>query len=174
MSLTTHELGRMQAVSGGCSAYEETIYTWAEALQCPEVPLFSPTDESWNPFQGTRFSGFAYARFDAPISTWTEPLVLSPPPDSSCNSSVTCSYGLGDGSCRLYRSRTFCNGPLRRDTLARLAQAFAERADDDGRTAERFEIIYLTGWAPAPSQPQPARRGSATTSLAAALKPTGG
>ena len=59
--------------------------------------------------------------------------------------------------------------PLRRDTLARAAQAFADRADDDGRTAERFEIIYLTGWAPAPGQPQPARRGSATASLAAAL-----
>ncbi len=64
--------------------------------------------------------------------------------------------------------------PLRRDTLARAAQAFAGRADRDGRTAERFEIIYLTGWAPAPSQPQPARRGSATTSLSAALnKPSG-
>ncbi len=59
--------------------------------------------------------------------------------------------------------------PLRRDTLARAAQAFADRADPDGRTAERFDIIYLTGWAPAPSQPQPARRGSATASLAAAL-----
>ncbi len=76
----------------------------------------------------------------------------------------------GMGASNVLRDRR----PLRRDTLARLAQAFAERADDDGRTAERFEIIYLTGWAPAPSQPQPARRGSATTSLAAALKPTGG
>lgn len=60
--------------------------------------------------------------------------------------------------------------PLRRDTLARAADAFAAQADPDGRTSERFEIIFLTGWAPAPSQPQPARRGSATTSLADALK----
>jgi SAM-dependent methyltransferase len=60
--------------------------------------------------------------------------------------------------------------PLRRDTLARAASAFAAQADDDGRIAERFEIIFLTGWAPAPSQPQPARRGSATASLAEALK----
>ena len=76
----------------------------------------------------------------------------------------------GMGASNVLRDRR----PLRRDTLARLARAFAERADPDGRTAERFEIIYLTGWAPAPSQPQPARRGSATTSLAAALKPPGG
>lgn len=60
--------------------------------------------------------------------------------------------------------------PLTRETLARAAQAFADRADPDGRTPERFEIVYLTGWAPDASQPQPARRGSATASLAEALK----
>lgn len=60
--------------------------------------------------------------------------------------------------------------PLSRTTLARAAEAFAARADADGRTTERFEIVYLTGWAPDPSQPQPARRGSATASLAEALK----
>jgi SAM-dependent methyltransferase len=60
--------------------------------------------------------------------------------------------------------------PLSRMALARAANAFAEAADPDGRTSERFEIIFLTGWAPSPDQPQPARRGSATASLAAALK----
>ncbi|UVO52052.1 class I SAM-dependent methyltransferase [Sphingomonas sp. SUN019] len=58
---------------------------------------------------------------------------------------------------------------LRRDTLAVAAAAFAAKADSDGRTTERFEIVYLTGWAPAPDQPKPARRGSGTTSLAATL-----
>jgi SAM-dependent methyltransferase len=61
--------------------------------------------------------------------------------------------------------------PLTRATLARAAHAFSGHADPDGRVPERFEIIYLTGWAPAPSQPQPARRGSGRTSLAEALKP---
>lgn len=60
---------------------------------------------------------------------------------------------------------------IRRDSLARAATAFAGRSESDGRTAERFDIIFMTGWAPAPSQPQPARRGSATQSLATALKP---
>lgn len=59
---------------------------------------------------------------------------------------------------------------LRRDTLTRASEAFTAHADPDGRTTERFEIIFLTGWAPAPSQPQPARRGSATASLADALR----
>ena len=61
--------------------------------------------------------------------------------------------------------------PLARATLARAAALFEERADPDGRLAERFDILFLTGWAPAPSQPQPARRGSGSASLAAALKP---
>lgn len=61
--------------------------------------------------------------------------------------------------------------PLARATLARAAEGFAARADADGRTTERFEIVYMTGWAPDPSQPKPARRGSASISLAEALKP---
>lgn len=61
--------------------------------------------------------------------------------------------------------------PLSRASLGRAADAFAARADADGRVAERFDMIVLTGWAPSPDQPQPARRGSGTSSLAAALKP---
>lgn len=61
---------------------------------------------------------------------------------------------------------------MRRDVLARAANAFATRADADGRTTERFAILYLTAWAPSPDQPQPARRGSATASLAAAIGKT--
>ena len=59
---------------------------------------------------------------------------------------------------------------LSRHALAAAIADFAVHAADDGKTTERFEIVYLTGWAPAPGQPQPARRGSATASLAAALK----
>ena len=54
---------------------------------------------------------------------------------------------------------------------AAAAAAFAARADADGRTAERFHILHLSGWAPSPVQPRPARRGSGTASLADALKP---
>jgi SAM-dependent methyltransferase len=60
--------------------------------------------------------------------------------------------------------------PLTRDQWAMACAAFAA-AGEDGRTAETVRIIHFTGWAPDPSQPQPARRGSATASLAAALKP---
>ncbi|GAA4769037.1 methyltransferase domain-containing protein [Stakelama sediminis] len=60
--------------------------------------------------------------------------------------------------------------PLSRAAWLRTGAAFAEMADTEGRTTERFEIVTLTGWAPAPSQPKPAKRGSGTTSLAEALR----
>ena len=60
--------------------------------------------------------------------------------------------------------------PIGRTALASAAAAFADMADEDGRTSEQFSLIFLTGWAPDPSQPVPAKRGSATASLADALK----
>lgn len=61
--------------------------------------------------------------------------------------------------------------PLTRAAVACAAQAFAAAAGPDGRTRERVQIVFLTGWAPDPSQPRPARRGSGTASLADALRP---
>ena len=59
--------------------------------------------------------------------------------------------------------------PVSRDWLAELFASFAAAAGPDGRLREVFELVYLTGWAPAPDQPKPAKRGSATASLADAL-----
>jgi SAM-dependent methyltransferase len=60
--------------------------------------------------------------------------------------------------------------PLRRSTLARAAEIYGERfADPDGRLRASFELVWLTGWAPHASQPQPLAPGSARTRLADAL-----
>jgi SAM-dependent methyltransferase len=75
------------------------------------------------------------------------------------------------GGTNILRSRS--NRPLGRLGLAAAAADFAAAAGPDGKTAERFEIVYLIGWAPSPDQPRPARRGSASASLAEALKPKG-
>jgi SAM-dependent methyltransferase len=60
--------------------------------------------------------------------------------------------------------------PLRRATLARMAEIYASRfADSDGRLRATFEIVWLSGWAPHESQQRPLRPGTAKARLADAL-----
>ncbi|MDE2363307.1 MAG: methyltransferase domain-containing protein [Hyphomicrobiales bacterium] len=62
--------------------------------------------------------------------------------------------------------------PLRRATLMRAAELYAEKfSDPDGRIRATFEFLWLSGWAPHESQQKPAPRGSGQVSLADALKP---
>lgn len=64
--------------------------------------------------------------------------------------------------------------PMPRAMLARGAAAYADAATGaDGRLRATFEVVVLTGWSPAPDQPQPLRPGSATTRLEAALREAG-
>jgi NADH dehydrogenase [ubiquinone] 1 alpha subcomplex assembly factor 5 len=56
--------------------------------------------------------------------------------------------------------------PTRRTVFARAAAIYQERfADAQGRLPATFQVLFLTGWAPDPSQQQPAKRGSGKTSL---------
>ena len=56
--------------------------------------------------------------------------------------------------------------PTRRTVFARAAAIYQERfADAQARLPGTFQVLFLTGWAPDPSQQQPARRGSGKTSL---------
>jgi len=60
--------------------------------------------------------------------------------------------------------------PLKRATLRRMAEIYAERfADPDGRLRATFEIVWLSGWAPHESQQKPLKPGSAARRLADAL-----
>jgi SAM-dependent methyltransferase len=73
---------------------------------------------------------------------------------------------MGATNALLARRRT----PLKRTTLTRMAEIYAQRfADDDGRVRATFEIIWLSGWAPHPDQQQPLKPGSAKARLADAL-----
>ncbi len=75
----------------------------------------------------------------------------------------------GMAAANLLRGRAA--SPLTRGRIGAMVEHFARAADGDGRVSERFEIIYLTGWSPAPSQPRPAKRGSGQQSLTQALSP---
>ena len=77
--------------------------------------------------------------------------------------------GMGETNALGARRRNFS----RRATLARTALIYAERfGEANGRIPATFEVLFLCGWAPHPSQPKPLPRGSATLRLADALKPS--
>src|SRR5690606_2324136 len=74
--------------------------------------------------------------------------------------------GMGESGADRNRRR----GMTRRETLLRAAALYEEaHGDAAGRIPARFDVLYLTGWAPHASQPSPLRPGSARARLAEAL-----
>lgn len=74
--------------------------------------------------------------------------------------------GMGEANATIERRKRFTRRSTVFDALLRYRDAYA---GDDGRVPATVQVIYLTAWAPDPSQPKPLRRGSAQSSLAAAL-----
>jgi SAM-dependent methyltransferase len=78
---------------------------------------------------------------------------------------------MGETTALIDRSRR----PGSRAFFARAAELYAERfSDADGRIRASFSIVWLSGWAPDPSQQKPLKPGSAKMSLAKALENPGG
>jgi SAM-dependent methyltransferase len=79
--------------------------------------------------------------------------------------------GMGETNAIAARRRTF----LRKSTLARALALYQERhRRADGRVTASFEIIFLTGWAPGPGQPQALNPGSGQVSMTKVLGGDGG
>lgn len=73
---------------------------------------------------------------------------------------------MGATNTLLARSRK----PLTRGFFRRAAEIYADRfCDADGRIRATFSIVWMSGWAPDPSQQKPLKPGSARISLADAL-----
>lgn len=76
--------------------------------------------------------------------------------------------GMGAANASVHRDRA----PVPRRMMLEAARIYADQfpaEDEEGGVSATFEVIYAIGWAPAASQPQPLRPGSATTRLADAL-----
>lgn len=75
---------------------------------------------------------------------------------------------MGEGNAMAHRNRK----PMRREVLSRAADSYAATngdPNDPSRVLARIDLVFLTGWAPAPGQQQPLRPGSAQMPLARAL-----
>jgi hypothetical protein len=76
---------------------------------------------------------------------------------------------MGESNALRERSRR----PTRRATMLRAAEIYGQQcAAADGRIEATFQVIYLHGWAPHPSQQQPLKPGAASNRLADALGAT--
>ena len=73
--------------------------------------------------------------------------------------------GMGESNATRHRRKT----TSRRATLMNAAARYAETFGDASGIPATFQILYLTAWAPDPSQQQPLRPGSAKSRLADAL-----
>ncbi|MBP0582468.1 methyltransferase domain-containing protein [Labrys sp. LIt4] len=73
---------------------------------------------------------------------------------------------MGAANMLVQRRKAF----TRRATMLRMAEIYGKRfSDPDGRIRATFEIIWISGWAPAAGQQKPLKPGSAKTRLADAL-----
>ncbi len=77
--------------------------------------------------------------------------------------------GMGETNAVIGRRKSFS----RRRTLMRACEIYeADHADESGRVPATFELITLTGWAPAKNQPKSAPRGSGQVPLIRVLGAT--
>ena len=77
--------------------------------------------------------------------------------------------GMGENNAIIERSKTFSS----RSFFMEVAKTYQDQfAEDGGRIAVTFEVIFLLGWAPHKSQQKPLRPGSAEHRLADALSTT--
>ncbi len=135
----------------------ETLAELRAALYAAEVELTGGAAPRVAPFGHVKDLGGALQRagFALPVAdidearvTYADPLRL-----------FRDLRGMGETYAPAARPR-----PLRRDVFLEAVARFAR-----GGRAARFQIVTLTGWAPAPTQQRPMRPGSAKASLADAI-----
>ena len=138
----------------------ETLKDLREALMTAEAEEEGGVSPRVSPFVDVKDagallqrSGFALPVVDADDITIDYPDALKLMRDLS---------GMGESNIVAKRSKKF----TKRSTLARAAAIYHERhGREDDRVHAKFQVIYLTGWAPDESQPKPLRRGSGQVSL---------
>ncbi len=147
------------AVLGG-----RTLYELREVLMQAEIELAGGASPRISPFMDLRSgagllqrAGLALPVADLETITLTYPTMFT----------LTAELrALGETNGLRARLRRF----TRRAIMLRAAELYAQKfADARGRIIATFDVVMMAGWSPAPSQPQPLKRGSASHRLSAAL-----
>ncbi len=149
----------LAALLGGSTLHELRIALLAaeeemEGGASPRVAPFADVRDLGALLQRAQFA-LPVADSDVVTVTYADPLAL-----------MRDLRAMGATNALLARKRT----PLRRATLARALEVYAERfVLEGGRIPATFEVITLTGWAPHESQQKPLQPGTAKGRLADAL-----
>lgn len=142
----------------------ETLKELRDSLAAAEIELEGGLSPRVSPFVDVRDAGALLSRagFSMPVVdtetitvTYEHPLKL-----------MNDLRGMGESNAVHERRK----GLSRRETLLTAVENYLDtHADDEGRVPATFQIVWLAGWAPHDSQPQPKAPGSATVSLADVL-----
>jgi len=138
----------------------ETLVELREAFMAAELDREGGARPRVSPFADVRDAGsllqragFALPVIDTDTITVTYPDALGLMRDLRW---------MGETNAVLERPRSF----TRPSTLLAAAAHYQERFQDgEGRIPARFQVLYLTGWAPHETQPRPLRRGSGSVKL---------
>ncbi|RIK87772.1 MAG: SAM-dependent methyltransferase [Hyphomicrobiales bacterium] len=152
----------------GCMAGAGTLAELREALLAAETELTGGASPRIFPLADVRDAGalLQRARFALPVADHETVTVRY----DSMFSLMRDLRAMGATNSLIARSRR----PAPRALFSRAAEIYAERfCDPDGRVRATFSTIWMSGWAPHASQQKPARPGSATVSLAEALRKQG-
>jgi SAM-dependent methyltransferase len=152
----------LAALAGG-----DTLTELRQAFAVAEAEIEQGISPRVAPFADVRELGALLQRagFALPVTDVDRLIVRYPSPIALLHDLRR----MGATNVLIERSRR----PLKRATLQRMADIYAERfADGDGRIRATFEIVWLSGWAPHASQQKPLAPGSARQRLADALGTT--
>lgn len=142
----------------------ETLKELRDALSEAEIAEEGGLSPRVSPFADVRDAGNLMVRagFALPVMD-TDTVTVSYPDPFKLMADLR---GMGESNAVAGRRK----GLTRRATLMRAADIYRDRhAGADGRVPATFQVIYLTGWAPAPDQPKALPPGSGESSLRDAL-----
>lgn len=149
----------------GCLAGAGTLAELRESLLAAETGLRGGASPRVLPFADVREAGALLQRagFALPVADIDEVTVRY----DTMFDLMRDLRAMGATNSLVQRNRT----PASRALFVEAARIYAERfSDADGRIRATFNTIWLSGWAPAPTQQQPLKPGSAKVSLAEILE----
>ncbi|KAJ2159675.1 hypothetical protein GGF46_002847 [Coemansia sp. RSA 552] len=137
----------------------DSLFELRTALQLADIERDGGIAARVSPLTDTRDVGSLLNRAGLTLSTVdVDSIVVNYP---SMLHLVSDLNAMGEGNAVVQRLRY-----IKRDTLLAASAIYKElHGNEDGSVPATFQVIYMIGWKPDPSQPKPLARGSGETSL---------